>query len=414
MIYSISLHEVLLALSAALDYVGIDDLCHGKRVARMAGECARQAGWSRERQDELILLGLLHDCGVSSSQVHRHLVSEWEWSQAHVHAERGADLLAPTRLLAHFAEPVRYHHTPWHMLKRSGLPHNVCEQANLIFLVDRVDALRACSEGREESSLWREKIASHSGSLFAPDLVEIFLAASDNDSFWFSLDSEPLELFFTEWAHRSPATDMEFSALLELAQMFASIVDGKSRFTYRHSLGVCAVARLLAEVSHLDEAERETVVLASLLHDLGKLRVDDAILDKPGAFDATERKVMNHHSFDTELILRRIGGFGEIAHIASLHHETLDGTGYPRRIKAEAIPRAARIIAVADIFQALVQNRPYRQPLSLDAACEVMAQMVVRGKLDPQVVGVLFAHGKEAFALARQHEEADASDFLDK
>lgn len=112
MIYSISLHEVLLALSAALDYVGIDDLCHGKRVARMAGECARQAGWSRERQDELILLGLLHDCGVSSSQVHRHLVSEWEWSEAHVHAERGADLLAPTGLLAHFSEPVRYHHTP--------------------------------------------------------------------------------------------------------------------------------------------------------------------------------------------------------------------------------------------------------------------------------------------------------------
>ena len=103
--------------------------------------------------------------------MHRHLVSEWEWSEAHVHAERGADLLAPTRLLAHFSEPVRYHHPPWHMLKRSGLPHNVCEQANLIFLVDRVDALRACSEGREESSLWREKIASHSGSLFAPASV---------------------------------------------------------------------------------------------------------------------------------------------------------------------------------------------------------------------------------------------------
>jgi HD-GYP domain len=308
---------------------------------------------------------------------------------------------------------VRYHHTPWFQLQRMGLPPMLCEQANLIFLVDRVDALRTCSHGVDESALWREKIASHSGGLFSPDLVEIFLSASDNESFWFSLDDEPLELFYQEWVHQRPPEIMEFGALLELARMFAGIVDGKSRFTYRHSLGVCAVATLLANLSHLEEAERETVVLASLLHDLGKLKVEDAILDKPGPFDASERKAMNHHSFDTEQILKRIGGFGEIARIASLHHETLDGTGYPRRIKGEAIPKAARIIAVADIFQALVQDRPYRQPLTLDAACEVMTQMVVRGKLDPEVVGVLFAHGKEAYALARQHEVGESGDFLD-
>ncbi len=413
MIYSISLHEVLLALTAALDYVGIDDVSHGKRVARMAGECGRHAGWSTPRQDQLILLGLLHDCGVSSSQVHKRLVSEWEWEGANEHAERGAALLSATTLLAQFAAPVRYHHTPWFQLQRMGLPPMLCEQANLIFLVDRVDALRACSQGVDESALWREKIASHSGGLFSPDLVEIFLSASDNESFWFSLDEEPLELFYQEWVHQRPPEIMEFGTLLELARMFAGIVDGKSRFTYRHSLGVCAVATLLATLSHLEESERETVVLASLLHDLGKLRVEDAILDKPGPFDASERKAMNHHSFDTEQILKRIGGFGEIARIASLHHETLDGTGYPRRIKGEAIPKAARIIAVADIFQALVQNRPYRQPLSLDAACEVMTQMVVRGKLDPEVVGVLFAHGKEAYALARQHEEGESNDFLE-
>lgn len=173
------------------------------------------------------------------------------------------------------------------MLKHSGLPVSVCELANLIFLVDRVDALRACSEGREESSLWRKKIASHSGSLFCPDLVEIFLAASDNGN-WFSLDSEPLELFFHQLGPSQPGYGYGFSALLELAQMFASIVDGKSRFTYHHSLGVCAVARLLAEVSIWMRPSARLWCWPPCCTIWVNSRVDDTILDKPGAFDATE------------------------------------------------------------------------------------------------------------------------------
>lgn len=406
MSYAIVLHEVILALASALDYVGIDDVSHGKRVARMAAECARVAGWSQAEQDQLILLGLLHDCGVSSTQVHRHLVEQWEWEGADEHALHGSELLQQTRLLAHFAAPVRYHHTYWSELQGIEVDPAVKQQANLIFLVDRVDALRAQSGGRDEPEQWRQVITDHAVSQFDPALCQLFLRASDNDSFWFSLEEVALDAFFVEWLRHAQAQTVEYPALLELALMFASIVDGKSSFTYRHSLGVKAVAELLAHVARLGQAEQECVVLASLLHDLGKLRVDDAILEKQGPFDAHERKVMNHHSFDTEQILNRIGGFGEIAHIAAMHHETLDGLGYPRRVKGEEIPRAARIIAVADVFQALVQNRPYRQPLSLAAAREVLTQMVARGKLDPELVGLLLLHADEAYRLARQHEPA--------
>ena len=404
--YAIVLHEVILALASALDYVGIDDVSHGKRVARMAAECARVAGWSQAEQDQLILLGLLHDCGVSSTQVHRHLVEEWEWKDAEDHARHGSELLQQAGLLAQFALPVRYHHTHWSQLQDVELEPGLKRQANLIFLVDRVDALRAQSGSREEPERWRQVIADHAITQFAPELCQLFLQASDNDSFWFSLEADALDAFFVEWLRHAESQAVEYPALLELALMFASIVDGKSRFTYRHSLGVKAVAELLAHVARLSKKEQECVALASLLHDLGKLRVEDAILEKQGPFDAHERKVMNHHSFDTEQILKRIGGFGEIAHIAAMHHETLDGLGYPRRVKGEDIPRTARIIAVADVFQALVQNRPYRPPLSLAAAREVLTQMVARGKLDPELVGLLLLHADEAYRLARQHEPA--------
>lgn len=108
----------------------------------------------------------------------------------------------------------------------------------------------------------------------------------------------------------------------------------------------------------------EKLEIAGLLHDLGKLRVPDEILDKPGRLDNRERKIINTHSYETFQILRNIHGFEEITRWAAYHHEEPDGSGYPFHLKADAMPLEARILRVADIFQAMVQIRPYRQGLS--------------------------------------------------
>ena len=406
--YRLCLREVILVLSSALDFVGVDDIRHGKRVAFMAAECARRAGWSPEEINRLLILGLLHDCGVSSSHVHQHLVEEWDWDHSREHARRGADLLRSTRLLAEYAEPVRYHHTHWSELQALALPDDLCRQSNLIYLVDRVDALRAQQSPLGAVPLprshWGAAITRHAGSEFDPALCQLFCLASDNDAFWMQQDAEVLDDYLMSWAHGAAMVAVEYEALLELAFMFANIVDSKSEFTYRHSLGVKAVASLLADVQQLDTGERESVTLAALLHDLGKLRVDDAVLEKPGPIDERERLLMHRHCFDTWQLLQRIRGFESIARLASMHHETLDGLGYPRGLTANELPRSARLIVVADVFLALVQNRPYRQPMPLSEALEVMTQMVARGKLDPEQVGLLFLHAQEAYRLARQHE----------
>ena len=408
--YNLCLREVILALSSALDYVGIEDISHGKRVAFMAAECARCAGWPQHEIEHLLVLGLLHDCGVSSSHVHQHLVEEWDWEGSLEHAKRGAELLAATRLLQPYAEEVRYHHMHWQQLRDMDVPELTRRHANLIYLVDRVDALRAQHQsaggGLVGASHWGALISRHSEIEFDPALCQLFIRTSGNEAFWMQQDEEALDDYFSSWAHYGESMAVEYESLLELAFMFANIVDSKSEFTYRHSLGVKAVAALLADVLHLPPSEREAVVLAALLHDLGKLRVEDAVLEKPGPFDAQERLLMHRHCFDTWQLLKRISGFEEIARIAAMHHETLDGQGYPRGLSGAEVPRTARLIAVADVFQALVQNRPYRQPMPLTQAIEVMAQLVARGKLDPELVGLLFLHAEEAYQLARQHEVA--------
>lgn len=406
--YNLCLREVILALSSALDYVGIEDISHGKRVAFMAAECARCAGWPQHEIEHLLVLGLLHDCGVSSSHVHQHLVEEWDWEGSLEHAKRGAELLAATRLLQPYAEEVRYHHMHWQQLRDMELPELTRRHANLIYLVDRVDALRAQHQsaggGLVGASHWGALISRHSEIEFDPALCQLFIRTSGNEAFWMQQDEEALDDYFSSWAHYGESMAVEYESLLELAFMFANIVDSKSEFTYRHSLGVKAVAALLADTLHLPPSEREAVVLAALLHDLGKLRVEDAVLEKTGPFDAQERLLMHRHCFDTWQLLKRISGFEEIARIAAMHHETLDGQGYPRGLSGAEVPRTARLIAVADVFQALVQNRPYRQPMPLPQAIEVMTQLVARGKLDPELVGLLFLHADEAYQLARQHE----------
>ncbi|WP_345980860.1 HD domain-containing phosphohydrolase [Sulfurimonas sp. HSL3-2] len=385
--YSLNIREVTYALSGALDFVGIDDTLHGKRVAYMAAELAKELSWDKALIDDIIFTGMLHDCGVSSTDVHTHLVTELDWNNSQVHSIRGEVLLKMTKAYKKFATYVRYHHTHWHDLPEALSDHEK-EISNLIYLVDRVDALNAQmkSSGIKSMHSMQETINKYSDTMFSPRLVEGFLNVSSRDSFWFYLENEALEEYFTEWVEKGFDEDFSFEEVKEISLMFAAVVDAKSTFTSEHSIGVSNLSRYLADLFELPQESREKIELAGLLHDLGKLRVDDAILDKPSKLDTDERLIMNRHGFDSFIILRHIKGFKEIAHLASLHHETLDAKGYPYNLNPSDIPIEARIITVADIFQALIQERPYRQGLDMNEAYDILYQMCEDGKLDFTIV----------------------------
>ncbi|UFS63656.1 HD domain-containing protein [Sulfurimonas sp. HSL-3221] len=409
--YELNIREVIYALTEALDLVGIDDTRHGKRVAFMAAECARAAGFDEAFIDDIIGIGMLHDCGVSTTDVHRSLVTQLEWKDEQIHCERGAILLGKVALFQRFALPVYYHHTHWELLEHLPVDRRVKQLANLIYLADRVDALRSQmgGSGLEQSAEIERVIVEHSGTFFAPDFVEAFQKASGRNSFWFSLEDEPLEEQLMEWVGRGENRPFSFSAVREMAQMFADVVDAKSPFTFEHSFGVAALANFLARGFGLDEQRRETVEIAALLHDLGKLRVEDAILNKNGRLDAGEKILMNRHGFDSNMILRRIHGFRGIARIASLHHEMLDGKGYPYSLGEEEIPLEARIVTVADIFQALVQTRPYRAAMEPDAAFAILQEMADNGKIDTAVVAMIGTNLQQAYRLAKYKERVKAA-----
>ena len=389
---NVDLRQAIYALSDALDLVGVNDFYHGKRVGLMAVEMARGMGQDAAAQDELFDTGLLHDCGVSSTATHQHLVEEMDWEGAQDHCEWGQALLSGFSHLAHLAPAVRYHHTHWRDLARLTIDPALARKANLIFLVDRVDALAAPHYGPElllHKQAIRDTLAGYSGEMFDPRLIEAFLDISLADAFWLILEPRHIQNFLGEMLHHGLPRRLDFPELRQMAMMFSHVVDAKSPFTAAHSLGVASLARLLGELDGQDGDTCDKLEIAGLMHDLGKLQVPDDILDKPGPLNVSERLVMNRHSFETYQILRRIPGLEEVAAWAAYHHETLDGSGYPYRLHAGDLPRPARLLAVADVFQAMAQNRPYRGSVPAREILELLQLRAREGHLDAGAVALV-------------------------
>lgn len=400
---TIDLRQAIYALTDALDLVGVDEVGHGKRVGFMALECARTLSLDDEARDKLFHAALLHDCGVSSSRVHRYLVEELEWDKAEEHSLIGFDLLQHFPPLASLAPAIRYHHTRWETLKDMGVAEQDALFASVIFLVDRVDALVTPHYSKDLLMARhdiRRRIAALRHTLFAPQAVEAFMNASSAESFWLTLETPHLEHFLFDMEREHQPQPISFTELKQLARVFAHIVDAKSHFTVEHSDGVASLARYLGEKMGLPTERCEKLEVAGLLHDLGKLKVPDEILEKPAELDEQERSVMLRHSFESYQILRRIKGLEDIALWAAYHHEMPAGNGYPFHARAEVLGKEARIIAVADVFQALAQDRPYRKAMPRDRIVGILQKQADEGGLDRGIVALVAADAEQCWLRA--------------
>jgi putative nucleotidyltransferase with HDIG domain len=214
-------------------------------------------------------------------------------------------------------------------------------------------------------------LTDRSGKWFDPEIVRVVKSLQKNPEVWTQLGDPNVraQVLKMEPGRWIPATPERIDNICEA---FAQVIDAKSPYTFRHSIGVAAAALDIAEGLVLAPSVSVLIRRAALLHDIGKLSVSNAILEKPGALDPEEWLAIQKHPAYSRSILSNVTGFSELAYIAGAHHERLDGTGYPDGLTAEQMTLPARVVAVADIFQALSEKRPYRDGLPPEVVFQLL------------------------------------------
>jgi len=386
---SIPLFDMMDSLSTALDLINPALDAHHKTTCYVVCRLANQLGLPTAEYNDLFAASVLHDIGAIALADRLKLL-EFEQRSPHLHGELGYVLLSKFRPFAHFAPLVRFHHVPWEFGRGAVFRgHEVPRGSHLIHLADRI-AVLAARDAPIFSMVGeiREKIGNLAERMFVPEMVDAFLEESRKEVFWLDMTSASLNRVLTKLS-RLPDLALDLDSLLELSRFYSLIIDTRSRFTATHSGGVAASAEVLARLHGPTDSECKKYKIAGYLHDIGKLSVPETILEKNGELDLDEWRTVRAHSYHTWQILDSVDGLKEIATWAADHHENLDGEGYPFRHKADNLPLGSRILAAADVFTALAEDRPYRSGMEKEKIIEVMRSMVMDRKLDRGVVEVL-------------------------
>jgi HD-GYP domain-containing protein (c-di-GMP phosphodiesterase class II) len=385
----INMYELLICLTNAGDLISPELANHHQQVAYLAFKIAEQLDLPDEQKKELVLASLLHDVGALSLDERLELI-ENEPMTSQNHAFRGARLIEGFLPLHGAAGIIRYHHIPWNngegqVLGNQEVPY----LSHILHLADRI----AVSVDKNRDIIGQikgiqDKIQAQKNTAFMPELVDAFMEMSGKEYIWLDVAYKPL-LYILPEIVMFDTLELNMDELIDLTKIFSSIIDFRSPFTANHSAGVAKTAEKLAELAGFSKQECKMMLVAGNLHDLGKLAVRREVLEKPDKLNTVEFNTIKSHTFYTFRLLQAIRGFETINKWASFHHEKLNGRGYPFHLYGDNLPLGSRIMAVADIFTAITEDRPYRKAMPDERVISVLRSMVDDGSICPYVVSIL-------------------------
>jgi len=389
-----NLNEFLRAVANTLDTIEINifgmPTNHSKRIAYISVEIARELRLTNEEIFDLASLAIMHDNGASMTILHDNLkgtTNEKINVMEHIkeHCIIGEDNLKEFPFLTNPQNIIKYHHEKYDGSGFFGLSKDeIPLLAQIIALPDTLDLvfdLRNVVNKKIVTAFVRE----HRNTFFSPVLADVFLKIADHPGFWQALSDEniddSLKKVIPIYSH-----ELSYNEIRTITKTFSNIIDAQSEFTQKHSSGLSEKLNKMAEFYKMDTIMTMKLLIATDLHDLGKLVISSKLLDKPGRLTEEEFIEIKKHPKITRLCLQDINGFEEITNWASNHHEKLDGSGYPEGLTAKDLDFNSRLIACLDVYQALREDRPYRKSMDHNKAMEILNSMVKAGQLDHSIV----------------------------
>lgn len=285
---------------------------------------------------------------------------------------------------------IRWHHRNWeHGIGFKNIDAKTGLISQIIYLADRLSILIA-NENKNVLTQSNEILAiinEDKGKKFNPKLVAILMKISLSTAFWLNIvtvNKEPIIKHVLGFKNKY----LSHQELVEFCWIFIYSIDFRSSYTASHSVGVARVAEKLAQLSKLPDDDCKLMLIAEYFHDIGKLIVPIEILEKTGKLTEDEYNIIKQHTYYTYFFLDSISGLEAIRNIATYHHESIDGNGYPFRIASDELSYKSRLLCIADIFTALTEKRPYRNPMDKKEVAEILLDMADKNKIDKDIANL--------------------------
>ncbi|MEY8354990.1 HD domain-containing phosphohydrolase [Lachnospiraceae bacterium 54-53] len=389
-----SLNDFLMSVSFALDFVEMDRFGmrtnHGKRTAYISLSMGKGLGLSKEELFDVAALALLHDNGLSESSLYEQLGAKGALAAEKFESSKGHCLIGERNVkdypfLTRPKNVILYHHERFDgsgFFKLSG--NEIPLMAQIISAADSFEKQFGPAEGagmEEEILQWTARCE---GRIFSPDIARVFRDMAGRASFLNSLADSKIESALT--ASVPPfCRELPFEQIQHITGILSRIIDSKSSFTQRHSQGLSEKAAKMAGYYGKGKEETIKLIIAADLHDLGKLAVPNSILDSPRALTEEEFQLVKKHVYYTRIALQNIRGFEDITEWAANHHEKLDGSGYPFGKTGADLDFNSRLLGCLDMYQALTEERPYRDGMNHGEAMRVLFNMEKTGLIDSRI-----------------------------
>lgn len=386
---------LLISFSYALDCVESELIHvttgHAKRVAYMSICVAEELGIKGETIQDLAACALMHDNALTQYIAEEYnnepvIASASEPPRrVGLHCIYGERNMKKYPFHTDMTNVILYHHE-----KADGSGpfekkwNEVHLFARIIHMCDVIDAF--FKQDHYAKQVWdkaKEFAKEHEGTWFDSECVGAFLKIPKEKYVGLMESGE----FTNQLWEMIPRQKQEYSfdVLKDLTDIFARITDYKSHFTSTHSIGVANSAYKLSLFMGFDLETARKMYLAGALHDIGKIAIKNDILEKPARLTEKEYANMKDHAWYTYKLLHQVAGFEEITRWASLHHEKLDGSGYPFGYTAEQLGVNERMMACVDIYQALTEDRPYKSGMTKEKTFAIMRDMVAHNWIDGDI-----------------------------
>jgi putative nucleotidyltransferase with HDIG domain len=362
---SLRVTEVVCALSQALDLASGSTRWHSVRTCILGMRIATELRLSEDVRRSLYYTLLLKNSGSSQTSKHFRCAStKVSWQHTVLSSLAGIREQAVTTVSG------CYERWDGKGSARQLRGNDIPLFSRIMLVAQTLDVFFLTAGPEEALSILEQK----TGSWFDPRVARAAKSLALRGKLWTHLEGSQL-LHVARTMEPLPRTVPGDGRVPDvICEAFASIVDEKCSFTYNHSRGVADAAEAMARKMSLAESRITLIRRAALLHDLGKMAIPNSILQKTGELNSVEWQEMRAHPEHTWRILHSIRGFEEISEVAASHHERLDGSGYFRGLAGKQLSLESRILAVADIFEALSARRPYRDAIPIKKVFDMIRE----------------------------------------